>query len=86
MSLLTCWKECVVTSVGIYSDINISHMLRKKEEKNTRGMPWHLKATKDVASCDKLRVDASSLRSEDFRMGQPTRLVGYPAMGANAEN
>ena len=34
-------------------------------------MPGHLKAKKDVASCEKLRVDASSPRSEDIRMGQP---------------
>ena len=34
-------------------------------------MPRHLEAMKDVASCEKLRVGASSPRSEDFRMGQP---------------
>jgi len=34
-------------------------------------MPWHLKAMKDVVSCDKLRVGASNLRSGDFRMGEP---------------
>jgi hypothetical protein len=30
------------------------------------GMPWRWKAMKDVASCDKLRGDASNLRSGDF--------------------
>ncbi len=34
-------------------------------------MPRHLKAMKDVASCDKLRVGASIQKSGDFRMGQP---------------
>ena len=34
-------------------------------------MPWHKKATKDVVSCDKLRVGANNLRPGDFRMGQP---------------
>ena len=30
-----------------------------------------MEAMKDVISCDKLRVDANDLLSEDFRMGQP---------------
>ena len=51
--------------------IMITQKKRKKKEKGIRRMPRHLEAKKDVASCDKLRVDASSLRSEDFRMGQP---------------
>ena len=34
-------------------------------------MTWLVQAMKDVASCDKLRVGASSLLSADFRMGQP---------------
>jgi hypothetical protein len=34
-------------------------------------MPWHEKAMKDVASCDKPRVGANNLRPGDFRMGQP---------------
>ena len=37
-------------------------------------MPRHKKAMKDVVSCDKLRVDAYNLLSEDFRMGQPVIL------------
>jgi len=36
----------------------------------TDGSAWAL--TKGVASCDKLRVDARSLRSGDTRMGLPT--------------
>ena len=59
---------------------------KKKEGKDTRRMPRHLEAMKDVASCDKLRVDASSLRSEDFRMGQPTCFGRYSVRKANAEN
>jgi hypothetical protein len=34
-------------------------------------MPWHKKATKDVVSCEKLRVGANNLRPGDLRMGQP---------------
>ena len=36
-------------------------------------MPWHKKAMKDVVSCDKPRGDANNHRSEDFRIGKPTR-------------
>lgn len=36
-------------------------------------MPWHQKPTKDVASCDKLRVGANYRRSGDVRMGKPSR-------------
>ena len=35
-------------------------------------MPWCMEAMKDVVRCDKLRVGASNLWSEDFRMGKPT--------------
>ena len=42
-------------------------------------MPRLLEAMKDVLSCDKLRGGAQDLRSEDFRMGQPSRLkIYYP--------
>ena len=34
-------------------------------------MPWHVKSMKDVVSCDKLRVGANNLKTEDFRMGKP---------------
>ena len=37
-------------------------------------MPWLSEAMKDVISCDKLRVGANNLWSEDFRMGQPVIL------------
>ena len=40
-------------------------------------MPWLSEAMKDVVSCDKLRVGANNLRSEDFRMGQPSRLKAW---------
>ena len=44
---------------------------RKKKEKGVRRMPRHSTGDEDVASCEKLRVDASSRRSGDVRMGQP---------------
>ena len=62
--------------------ILLAAILRKKKKKDTRGMPRHLKAMKDVASCDKLRVEASTPRSGDFRMGQPNN----PAREANPGN
>ena len=34
-------------------------------------MPWHQKAMKDVATCDKRRIGGNSLRPGDLRMGQP---------------
>jgi hypothetical protein len=34
-------------------------------------MPRHVKAMKDVVSCDKPRIGANNLRPEDFRMGKP---------------
>ena len=37
-------------------------------------MPWLSEAMKDVISCDKLRVGANNLLSEDFRMGKPSHL------------
>ena len=41
-------------------------------------MPRHIEATKDVVSCDKLRVGANNLRSGAFRMGQPS--PGYAGL------
>ena len=35
-------------------------------------MPWHQKAKKDAVTCEKPRVDGSSLRPVDLRMGQPS--------------
>ena len=53
----------------------------KKVEKGARWMPWLTEAMKDVISCDKPRVGANNLGSEDFRMGQPGRLKdGHYAM------
>ena len=51
-------------------------------------MPWLSEAMKDVISCDKLRVGANNLWSEDFRMGQPDILKEcHPAwQEANAGN
>ena len=42
-----------------------------KANKGVRWMPWHMKAMKDVVSCEKPREGANSLRSGDVRMGQP---------------
>ena len=64
----------------------ISSTLWKKKNKSVRWMPWHLKAMKDVASCEKLRVGASNLRSEDVRMGQPTPVYWGIRKEVNAEN
>ena len=34
-------------------------------------MPWRLKPTKDVTSCEKLRGAANKHRAADIRMGKP---------------
>ena len=34
-------------------------------------MPWHLKAMKDVVSCDKPRLGANNRLTGDLRMGEP---------------
>ena len=39
-------------------------------------MPWHMKAMKDVVSCDKPREGASNHQSGDFRMGEPLHRNG----------
>jgi hypothetical protein len=50
-------------------------------------MPWVLEAMKDVISCDKLGGVANTLRSQDFRMGQPGWLkASQSARIANALN
>jgi hypothetical protein len=41
-------------------------------EKGIWWMPWHREAMKDVARCEKLGGEASTLGSRDLRMGQPT--------------
>ena len=41
--------------------------------KGVRRMPWHLKAMKDVVSCDKLRLGANNRLTGDLRMGQPNQ-------------
>ena len=48
-------------------------------------MPRLLEAMKDVLSCDKLRGGAQDLRSEDFRMGQPSRLKIYYSINIEGE-
>jgi len=47
-------------------------------------MPWLLEAKKDVISCDKLRGLANTIRSADFRMGQPVWLkASHPPKGGS---
>ena len=41
--------------------------------KGVRRMPWHLKAMKDVVSCDKPRLGANNRLTGDLRMGQPNQ-------------
>jgi len=40
-------------------------------------MPWHMKAMKDVVSCDKPREGANNHQSGDFRMGEPLHRNGW---------
>ena len=55
--------------------IRVERRRREKEaNKSVRGMPRLSEATKDVVSCEKLRGDASDLRSADVRMGKPAML------------
>ncbi len=59
----------------------------KKVNKSVWGMPGLLEATKDVVSCDKPRGFANWNWSEDFRMGQPGRLMTcHTEMWANPLN
>ena len=44
-----------------------------RNKKGVWGMPWLSEAMKDVISCDKPWGGANTLRSMDFRMGQPVR-------------
>ena len=39
--------------------------------KSTGRMPWHQEPTKDVTSCDKLRLAANKRQPADFRIGKP---------------
>ena len=43
--------------------------------KGKRWMPWHLKAMKDVKSCDKRRLGAHIHWPVDLRMGEPYILL-----------
>ena len=43
--------------------------------KGMRWMPWHLKAMKDVKSCDKRRLGAPIHWPVDLRMGEPFKLL-----------
>ena len=45
--------------------------LKDQAKEGAWGMPWYQEPKKDVASCEKPRGDANSLRSVDVRMGKP---------------
>jgi len=45
--------------------------LENKQNKGIWWMPWHKEPMKDVTGCDKPRVAANKLWSEDLRMGEP---------------
>ena len=67
----------------------IANTVVKKVRKGVWRMPRLTEAMKDVISCDKLRVGANNPWSEDFRMGQPSRLkdgYSYQCKRANAGN
>ena len=53
----------------------IDKCIRKKVQsrKGIQGMPRRPEAKKDVASCEKLRGEASNRRTVDVRMGKPER-------------
>ena len=42
-----------------------------KYNKSIWWMPWRIEAMKDVLRCDKRRLAAKKLWSDDFRMGKP---------------
>jgi hypothetical protein len=48
-------------------------------------MPWLSEAKKDVISCDKLRGPAQTVRSADFRMGQPIQQWIFRKEGERGE-
>ena len=56
---------------SIRKTFTILKLETRKSSKSVRGMPRLSEARKDVTSCDKLRGGANSLRSGDFRMGEP---------------
>ena len=45
--------------------------------KSVGRMTWHQEPTKDVTSCDKLRLGANIHRPADFRMGKPDKAIPY---------
>ena len=70
----------LILSTRAKKSINDTNRYRtKKVNKGVWRMPRLSEATKDVISCDKLRVAANKLLSGDFRMGQPIPMKsGYP--------
>ena len=48
--------------------------MEDQAKKSVGRMTWHQEPTKDVTSCDKLRLGANIHRPADFRMGKPVRL------------
>ena len=63
---------------------NSNKLIRKLNEgqvrKSVGRMTWHQEPTKDVTSCDKLRLGANIHRPADFRMGKPGKAIPYHFM------
>ena len=61
-----------------FKQISNSYVIRTNQAiKSVGRMTWHQEPTKDVTSCDKLRLGANIHRPADFRMGKPGRLGTY---------
>ena len=74
-------------NVAIFSDSNVILMNQTdlmgtlnqigQAIKSVGRMTWHQEPTKDVTSCDKLRLGANIHRPADFRMGKPDKAIPY---------
>ena len=56
-------------------DTEIERFLKDQAKKSVGRMTWHQEPTKDVTSCDKLRLGANIHRPADFRMGKPVKAI-----------
>ena len=52
-------------------------LVEVQAKKSIRRMPWHQEPTKDVTSCEKLRLGANIHRPADIRMGKPGKAIPY---------
>ena len=72
---MTLWEkkeECISIRPKEATEKNTLSILKKeKVTKGARGMPRLSKAKKDVISCEKPWSLANTIRTADFRMGQP---------------